>query len=78
MAEIELSVLQNQCLGDRRIPTKEELTHEIAAWEQRRNQDQKGITWQFTNSRARTKLLKLYPKIEVWGVVGFNKHLIEP
>lgn len=65
MAEIELSVLQNQCLGDRRVATKEALAHEITAWEQRRNQDQRGITWQFTNSQARTKLLKLYPKIEV-------------
>lgn len=65
MAEIELSVLQNQCLGDRRIATKEELANEITAWEQHRNQEQRGITWQFTNDKARTKLLKLYPKIEV-------------
>jgi hypothetical protein len=32
MAEIELSVLQQQCL-DRRMPDEETLKHEIAAWE---------------------------------------------
>jgi len=37
MAEIELSVLAKQCL-DRRIPTKDVLTDEVAAWEKRRNE----------------------------------------
>ena len=36
MAEIELSVLARQCLSGR-IPTKEILTSEIAAWEAERN-----------------------------------------
>src|SRR4028119_1568645 len=36
MAEIELSVLARQCLA-RRIPDKESLQREVAAWEQRRN-----------------------------------------
>src|SRR5919198_5735650 len=39
MAEIELSVLQQQCL-DRRIPDEATLKDEIAAWEARRNQEQ--------------------------------------
>jgi hypothetical protein len=36
MAESELGVLSTQCL-DRRIPDKQTLTREIAAWEQHRN-----------------------------------------
>jgi len=36
MAEIELSVLSRQCLA-RRIPDKETLNNEIAAWEKHRN-----------------------------------------
>jgi hypothetical protein len=38
MAEIELSVLQRQCLN-RRIPDQETLTCKVAAWEHKRNQD---------------------------------------
>jgi hypothetical protein len=65
IAEIELSVLQNQCLGERRIPTKEQLKTEISAWNEERNRRQKGVKWQFTVKGARTKLLTLYPKIEL-------------
>jgi len=36
MAEIELSVLQRQCL-DRRLPDQETLQREVAAWEKARN-----------------------------------------
>jgi transposase len=36
MVEIEIGVLRSQCL-DRRIDSKEQITSEIAAWEQRRN-----------------------------------------
>src|SRR5262245_14641433 len=36
MAEIELSILQRQCL-DRRIPDEATLKHAIAAWEPQRN-----------------------------------------
>ncbi len=63
MAEIELSVLQNQCLGERRIATKEQLTRELTAWAKDRNDAQKGVQWQFTTKDARTKLLRLYPKV---------------
>jgi len=60
MAEIELSVLQRDCLN-RHIATKEELIHEIAAWQTRRNHKQAKANWQFTNKDARIKLHKLYP-----------------
>ena len=60
MAEIELSVLQRQCL-DRRIPDQEMLTREVAVWEHKRNQDAVKVNWRFTTKDARIKLKKLYP-----------------
>ncbi len=63
MAEIELSVLNKQCLS-RRIGDESILKSEIQAWEQKRNAAKKTIDWQFTNKDARTKLKKLYPSIK--------------
>jgi hypothetical protein len=63
MAEIELSVLSQQCL-DRRIPDQTTLTREVAAWEEVRNQAGATVDWQFTTSDARIKLKKLYPSIQ--------------
>lgn len=60
MAEIELSILQRQCL-DRRIPDEESLKREIAAWEQRRNDQKATIDWRFSLDDARTTLKRLYP-----------------
>jgi hypothetical protein len=60
MAEPELSVLSSQCL-DRRIPDKENLAREIAAWEKRRNASRAGSDWRFTTLDARSKLINLYP-----------------
>jgi len=63
IAEIELSALAAQCLGDRRIPKIEELNRELSQWHIRRNSTQKGVDWQFTTDDARTKLKHLYPTI---------------
>src|SRR5512134_358794 len=63
IAEIELSVLTMQCL-DRRIPDLETLTKETQQWEQRRNESQKGVDWQFSTLDARIKLKRLYPQIQ--------------
>jgi DDE superfamily endonuclease len=60
MAEIELSVLQRQCL-DRRIPDQAMLTRAVAMWEHKRNQDAVQVNWRFTTADARIKLKKLYP-----------------
>ena len=60
MAEIELSVLQRQCLA-RRIPDEATLKREIAAWEVQRNQEQATIDWRFSVTDAREKLKRLYP-----------------
>jgi hypothetical protein len=60
MAEIELSILQRQCL-DRRIGDEEMLQREVGAYEQRRNFERATIDWQFTVADARVKLHRLYP-----------------
>lgn len=62
MAEIELNVLINQCLA-RRIDNMTEIRNEAEAWQNRRNNANSKIDWQFTNSDARTKLKRLYPTL---------------
>jgi len=64
MAEIELSVLARQCL-DRRIPDRETLAREVAAWQERRNAAAVKADWQFTTADARTKLKRLYPTVQL-------------
>jgi hypothetical protein len=64
MAEIELNVLNNQCLGHR-IELIEQVLEEIDAWEKARNGASKKINWQFTTKDARIKLKRLYPSIQV-------------
>ena len=63
MAEIEISVMNRQCL-DRRIDNIVEIGQEIAAWEKTRNQRKAKIHWTFTIAAARRKLKKLYPSIQ--------------
>ena len=63
MAEIELGVLGRQCL-DRRIPDMNELTAEVAAWVNDRNEKKVRVNWQFTTADARVKLKRLYPVLE--------------
>jgi hypothetical protein len=60
MAEIELSVLQRQCL-ERRIGDEQTLKQEVAAWEKQRNEEQATIDWRFSVTDAREKLKRLYP-----------------
>ena len=61
IAEIELSALATQCLGNRRIPSIEALNKELSAWETGRNANHKGVDWHFTTTVARSKLKRLYP-----------------
>jgi hypothetical protein len=63
IAEIELSILTQQCL-DRRIPSLEELRKEAEAWGRRRNAEKKTVDWQFTAANARIKLKRLYPQFK--------------
>jgi hypothetical protein len=62
MAEIELSVLQRQCL-DRRIPDEKTLKREIAAWEEHRNIEQATIDWRFSVTEAPEQLKRRYPSL---------------
>jgi hypothetical protein len=63
MAESELGVLASQCL-DRRIPDKQTLSREAAAWQDRCNKHQTKADWRFTTADARIKLKRLYPRFE--------------
>jgi hypothetical protein len=60
MAEIELSVLQRQCL-DRRIADEATLKGEIKVYEDRRNEQKATIDWRFSITDARQQLKRLYP-----------------
>jgi hypothetical protein len=63
MAEIELSILQRQCL-DRRLGDRETVEREVAAWVSARNQAVHTIDWRFTTPDARIRLKRLYPAFE--------------
>lgn len=60
MVEIEIGVLDGQCL-DRRIPDVETVEREVQAWQASRNENQTKIDWRFTTEAARKKLGRLYP-----------------
>ena len=62
MAEIELHVLNGQCLN-RHIDTIEKVKEEVMAWQSHRNNKESSINWQFTTKESRVKLRKLYPSI---------------
>ena len=62
IAEIELNVINNQCLN-RRIPEIDIVRKEVKAWQESRNNKGAKINWQFTNKEARIKLKRLYPSI---------------
>jgi hypothetical protein len=59
MAEIEIGILDRQCL-DRRLPTQPLLAAEVAAWEQRRNAEGRRIAWTFTRQEADRKMGQHY------------------
>jgi hypothetical protein len=63
MAEIELHVLNGQCLN-RHIPTMQKIIEEVAAWQHNRNNKNNKINWQFQNKDARLKLKRLYPSLQ--------------
>jgi hypothetical protein len=60
IAEIELSILQRQCL-DRRLPDRTTVEREVAAWVADRNAAGHRVDWRFTTADARIKLKRLYP-----------------
>ena len=62
LAESELGVISSQCL-DRRIPDKQTLAREVAAWVKNRNARNAKAIRHFTTDAARVKLKHLYPSI---------------
>jgi hypothetical protein len=62
VAEIELSILQRQCL-DRRMGSWEKLDAECAARERDRNGDRSRVIWRFRTDDAQVKLRHLYPHV---------------
>jgi hypothetical protein len=63
MAEIELSVLQRQALGDR-IESREQMVGVTGPWEEDRNERGVETKWRFTTADARIKLHRLYPSLQ--------------
>jgi ribosomal protein S13 len=61
MVEIEIGVLNRQCL-DRRISNKATLKREVARWERMRNKERARVRWRFTVENARTRLGRTYPQ----------------
>lgn len=59
MAEIEIGILDRQCLS-RRMPDIAMLTAQVDAWQQRRNQQRYGIQWTFSRQDADRKLRRHY------------------
>ena len=60
MAEIEINMLDRECLKGRRIGDQHTLEAEISAWQQQRNNDIKKLNWSFTKQDADIKLSKHY------------------
>jgi hypothetical protein len=54
-AEIEISLFSRQCLGQRRIPSLNELRQEAQAWNRKMNRNRVTINWNFTPRSARQK-----------------------
>lgn len=63
MAELDLSVLQRQCLRQR-LTDRPAMEQAVTAWADRRNQAAQRIDGQFTTTDARTRLRRLYPAYE--------------
>ena len=58
-AEIEINVMDIECT-DRRISDIELLTHEVGAWEKKRNELENRIEWKFSRKIADEKMSKYY------------------
>jgi len=59
MAEIEISILEEECIG-RRIGSAKKLKEEIVAWEKKANKEKRKIKWKFTKRDAYRKMSHHY------------------
>ena len=62
MAGSGISVLSRRCL-DRRIPDRETMIGEVAAWQDRRDDSAKPVAWRFRTEDARIRLKSPYLSI---------------
>src|SRR5262249_47940646 len=60
MAEIEIAILERKALS-RRLEDEAVLRRQVTAVETERNEQRRGIAWQFTSCDARRKLERLDP-----------------
>jgi transposase len=63
VAEIEMSVMSRQCLGER-MDNVQQLAKKVLLWQRHRNCKEVKVDWRFTTDDARIKLKKLYPSID--------------
>jgi len=63
MAEIEIGIMNRQCLN-RRLDNFPWVVKEIGAWECQRNLSEAKIHWTFTVAAARNKMHRIYPSIK--------------
>ena len=61
MVEIEISVMNSQCL-DRRIDSRERLAFQLDAWQRKRNASRARINWMFSTEKARARMARAYPR----------------
>lgn len=59
MAEIEIGIMQRQCLG-RRLMNQATVRCELHAWQRQRNAERRGIDWTFTRKDADRRLARHY------------------
>ena len=59
MAEIEIGIMERQCLG-RRLMDQATARHELQAWQRQRNAARRRIDWTFTRQDADQKLSHHY------------------
>ena len=59
MAEIEIGILDRQCLG-RRLMDRATAQREVNAWQLRRNTERRSIDWTFTRQDADRKMARHY------------------
>jgi len=59
MAEIEIGILNRQCL-DRHLADRQTLRHEVEQWQLARNETRQTIEWKFARQDADRKLERHY------------------
>lgn len=55
IAELDVSLLSRQCLGNDRIPDRVALRRRVGCWNRRLNRETTKICWKFTSRDARRK-----------------------